>query len=63
MSLFITKLNQKNVLKMTQEQRLLKMEQLQDKICNLDYIESPELSDILNYNLSLIESKAVFNEY
>ncbi len=59
----VKKLTQKDVLRMSQAERLLKMEELQDKICNLDYKESPLLSDILNYNLSLVESKAVYNEY
>jgi len=56
-------LTQKDVLAMTKAQRSQKMDELQDKLCNLDYRTNEVSYNAIAYNLSLIESKVLYNEY
>ena len=56
-------LTQKQVLKMRKQERINTLNYLQDLACNIDYIVQPLLSDIVHKNISMLESKILYNEY
>lgn len=57
------KLTQKEILSMTNGQRKDNLNLMQDKACNIDYLLQPDLSDIVQHNIHLLESKIEFSEY
>lgn len=56
-------LTQKQVLKMRKQKRIDTLNYLQALACNIDYISQPLLSDVIQKNISMLESKLLYNEY
>ena len=56
-------LTQKQVLKMRKQERINTLNYLQDLACNVDYTVQPLLSDVVQKNISMLESKILYNEY
>ena len=56
-------LTQKQILGMDKEQRKEKLDYFENLACNTDYVVYPLLSDLIQRNISLLESKMLYNEY
>lgn len=56
-------LTQIDVLKMNRLERQKQLDYFQDLACNIDYIIEPILSDLINSNINMLESKILYNEY
>jgi len=56
-------LTQSDVNAMAKEERINALDYWQDEACNIDYLVNPLESDIINRNVSILESKILHNEY
>ena len=59
----MTLLTQIDVLKMNRSERQEQLDYFQDLACNIDYLIEPILSDLINSNIDMLESKILYNEY
>lgn len=56
-------LTQIDVLNMSMLERTERLYYFQDLACNTDYIVNPLLSDFIQRNINILESKILYNEY
>lgn len=56
-------LTQIDVLNMNRLERQKQLDYFQDLACNIDYIVEPILSDLINSNINILESKILYSEY
>jgi hypothetical protein len=56
-------LSNKDINKMSKDERKELLNELQDKACNTDYILQPIESDFVQKNINKLESKIIYNEF
>ncbi len=56
-------LSNKDINKMSKDERKELLNELQDKACNIDYILQPIESDFIQKNINKLESKIIYNEF